>query len=149
MAFAVGVGCKEGYRVGEHVLVEYDEGVYPAFIKEKHGRTKLVVHFQGCDAVWIREVTVDKVKGRILESEAARANTERRFACAPREPTPEQRAANSPFKVGDRVRVRWRGTTYGATIVGVVAADRYLVHYDGHESAWDEVVGIERMAGRK
>ena len=144
----VGPGCKEPYRVGEHVFVEYDEGTYPAFIKEKRGTTKLVVHFEGCDSVWIREVSLDRIKGRI-SSEGARAPKQRRYVCTPKEPSPEQKAASGAYKVGDRVRVRWRGSNYPATIVGIVASDQYLIHYDGHESAWDETVDLERIAGRR
>jgi hypothetical protein len=38
---------------------------------------------------------------------------------------------------------------YAATVIGVAAPDRVLVHYDGHESAWDETVSIERIVSRR
>jgi hypothetical protein len=38
---------------------------------------------------------------------------------------------------------------YSATVTKVVAKDRFEVHYEGHEAAWDEVVGIDRIAGRR
>ncbi len=140
--------CGEPLRVGEHVLIEYEDAVYPAFVKEKRGATRLLVHFEGCDVTWVREVSVDRVKGRLADDEVEHPYP-RRYACTPKQPTAEARAANSPYKVGDRVRVKWRGSNYPATVVGVVAADRYLVHYDGHESAWDETVHIDRIAGAR
>jgi hypothetical protein len=38
---------------------------------------------------------------------------------------------------------------YNASIVGVVASDRFLIHYDGHESAWDEIIPIDRIVSRR
>jgi hypothetical protein len=57
--------------------------------------------------------------------------------------------AASPYREGDRVRVTWRGSVYSATVTKVVAKDRFEVHYEGHEAAWDEVVTIDRIAGRR
>jgi hypothetical protein len=55
----------------------------------------------------------------------------------------------NPYKAGDRLRVRWRGSIYPATVMEVIAKDRVLVRYDGHESAWDEIVQLERILGRR
>lgn len=148
LALCLSAGCNEPYRVGELVWVQVDEGLYPAFIKEKGGRTKLVVHFEGCDSSWIREVSLDRIKGRVPDLSVEQMRP-RQFVCTAKEPTPEQRAAKSPYKVGDRVRVRWRGSIYPATIVGIVASDRYLVHYEGHEGAWDETIGLDRISSAK
>ena len=49
----------------------------------------------------------------------------------------------------DRVRVTWRGSVYAAIVVGVEGKDRLLVHYEGHENAWDEVVTIDRIVSRR
>jgi hypothetical protein len=54
-------------------------------------------------------------------------------------------ASATPYKAGDRVRVKWRGSKYLATIVAVAAPDRYLVHYEGYETAWDETVNADRI----
>ena len=58
-------------------------------------------------------------------------------------------AAQAPYRIGDRIRVKWRGSVYNASITGVVASDRFLVHYDGHENAWDEVIHIDRIVSRR
>ena len=34
---------------------------------------------------------------------------------------------------------------YIATIVAVAGPDRYLVHYEGYETAWDETVNADRI----
>jgi hypothetical protein len=38
---------------------------------------------------------------------------------------------------------------YPAIVLEVVARDRLRVHYEGLENAWDEVVGLDRLVGRK
>ena len=52
-----------------------------------------------------------------------------------------------PFKVGAHGQVLWKGTWYGASIIGIAGTDKYKIHYDGYESSWDEVVGPSRMKG--
>jgi len=34
-------------------------------------------------------------------------------------------------------------------VLQVVAKDRFVVHYEGLESAWDETVGLDRIVGRR
>jgi hypothetical protein len=53
------------------------------------------------------------------------------------------------YQVGDRVKVRWRGSVYSATVLAVVSAEKYRVHYDGHEAAWDEVVPTSRIVTKR
>ena len=55
----------------------------------------------------------------------------------------------APFKPNDHVRLTWRGTIYSATVLQVIAKDRFLVHYEGLETAWDETVGLDRIVGRR
>lgn len=142
-------GCKEPYRVGEYVWVEWEGRNYPAYIIEKKGETRYRVHFEGYEARWDEDVTLDRIKGRITGPVTAPPAPEKvaRVAGAPK--ASGSAAPVSPYKVGDRVRVKWRGSLYTATVMGVVAADRFLVHYEGHESAWDEVVPLDRIAGLK
>jgi hypothetical protein len=143
-------GCKKPYRVGEYVWVSWENGEYPAYLIERKGTTRFRVHFEGYDPRWDEDVTLERIRGRIEGP-----------ALAP--PPPEKVAKASgllakggsdagvvaTYKIGDRVRVRWRGSVYPATITGVVSSDRFLVHYDGYESAWDEVVESERIAGTR
>jgi hypothetical protein len=49
---------------------------------------------------------------------------------------------------GSAVSVSRGGRVWPAHVVRQVAADRYLVHYDGLGAEWDEVVGNDRIAGR-
>ena len=48
-----------------------------------------------------------------------------------------------------QLTVGWNMGDYSATIVGVVTGDQVLVHYDGHETAWDETIHIDRIVSRR
>jgi hypothetical protein len=43
------------------------------------------------------------------------------------------------------VKARWRNSSYRATVLEVVSPGKLRIHYDGHESAWDEVADISRL----
>jgi hypothetical protein len=58
------------------------------------------------------------------------------------------RAPGLHRSVGERVEVEWQGSWWPATVLEV-HAERYLVHYDGYGSEWDELVGEERVRDRK
>lgn len=140
-------GCDKPHRIGEHVWVRWDSGRYRAFVVARMGEARYRVQFEGCDGTWQRDVPVENVEGRVEDSEAVRSPE--RVACAPNGPAARSSAQgrNSSYKVGDRVRVRWRDSVYQASIAQVVSPDRFLVHYDGYESAWDEVVSLDRIEG--
>jgi len=53
------------------------------------------------------------------------------------------------FKANDHVRVTWRGTIYSAIVLQVIDKNRFLVHYEGLESAWDETVTLDRIVGKR
>jgi hypothetical protein len=147
--------CKKPYRVGEHVLVEWEkeQPPYPAYIIERVGATRYRVHFDGYDSRWDEDVSFDRVLGRVEGPVVAPPPPPKvALAAGVASPTTAGSAgevAVSPYKEGDRVRVSWRGSVYSATVVKVVAKDRFEVHYEGHEAAWDEVVGIDRIVGRR
>ncbi len=144
---ALSVACQEPYRVGEHVWVEWEGRDYPAYLLEKRGRSRFRVHYDGYDARWDEDVTLDRIKGRVTgpvtppppPDKVARASGVTPKAAG-------SAGALSPYKPGDKVRVKWRGSVYGATVIAVVSSNKLLVHYDGHESAWDETIGIDRIA---
>jgi hypothetical protein len=48
---------------------------------------------------------------------------------------------------GELVEVEWRGSWWPGTLLERRGA-RWLVHYDGYEKDWDEVVTIERIRDR-
>ncbi len=141
--------CSKRNRIGEHVWVVHEGVPVRAFIVERIGEARIRVQFEGCDATWQREITADRITGRVSDAEATRLPA--RPACAP---TSAARKGDpvglvAPFKVGDRVRVRWRGSTYNASVAGILASDRILVHYEGFENAWDEIVPIDRIDGAR
>jgi len=148
-------GCKKPYRVGEHVLVEWEEGkLYPGYIIEQTGKSRFRIHFDGYDSRWDEDVSIEAIKGRVEgpvpvppppEKVTRAAGVTAKSAQAPANPA----LAISPYQVGDRVRVSWRGSVYTATILEVVSKDRFKIHYEGHESAWDEIVPLDRVVGRR
>jgi hypothetical protein len=95
--------------VGDHVWVDNDAGVFPAFVKERRGDTRLLVHYQGCDDGWVREVTLDRVRGRVDKETVA---VPEKFACVKAAAAKGDKAAalDTAFKAGDKVRVKWRGS---------------------------------------
>lgn len=148
-------GCKKPLRVGDHVMVEWEkeQPPYPAYIIERVGTTRYRVHFDGYDSRWDEDVSVDRILGRV-EGPVVAPPPPPKVALAAGVASPKAsgsagEVAVSPYREGDRVRVTWRGSVYSATVVKVVAKDRFEVHYEGHEVAWDEVVGIDRIVGRR
>lgn len=51
------------------------------------------------------------------------------------------------YTVGDHVYVEWEGNDYPAVIIAATSPTKYKVHYDGYDSAWDEVVPRDRIKG--
>jgi len=144
-------GCKKPYRVGEHVLVEWEEGkFYPAHVLEVHGAARYRVHFDGYDTHWDEDVGLDRIRGRVQGPLTAPPPPEKvtRAAGAPTGSAAAGLGIN-PFTEGDRVRVTWRGSVYGAVVLEPVGRDKVRVHYEGHEPAWDEVVALDRIVSRR
>src|ERR1700690_60912 len=73
--------CSKRNRIGEHVWVIHEGVPVRAFIVERTGEARFRVQFEGCDATWQREITADRITGRVSEVEAARLPA--RPACAP------------------------------------------------------------------
>lgn len=142
-------GCKKPFRVGEYVLVDWEENrAFPAYITEKTGSARYRVHFDGYDCD--QEVSLERIKGRVQG--AVPPITPGKLPCAHVVPAPSGSTpaiTPAPFKPNDHVRVTWRGTIYSATVLQVVTKDRFVVHYEGLESAWDETVSLERIVGRR
>jgi hypothetical protein len=144
------VGCKKPYRIGERVLVEWEEGkLYPAYIVDMRGTGRYRVHFDGYDARWDEEVGVDRIRGRI-EGPVTPPPAPEKVLRAVGAPTGSSAVGvGNPYQLGDRVRVTWRGSVYAATVLEVVDKGHLLVHYDGYESAWDEKIPTERVITRR
>jgi hypothetical protein len=142
--------CQEQYRVGDHVWVEWEGREYPAYVLEITSKSRLRVHFEGYDTRWDRDVTLDEVRGRVKGPVKHPPPPEKVARAMGLRPKPSASAgAVSPYRPGDRVRVRWRGSVYAGTVQAVLAADRFLIHYDGYGSEWDEPVAMERIVGRR
>lgn len=145
--------CTRRYRVGEHVLVEWEPGsgqLYPAYVLERVGQSRFRVHFEGYDSRFDEEVSADRIKGRV-EGPVVTPPPPAKVARSVSSATPDAGAAAAvnPYKVGDRVRVTWRNSVYPAVVLEVTAKDRVRVHYEGIESAWDETVTLDRLVGRR
>lgn len=143
-------GCRESQRIGDHVLVEYDGQRCPGYIIEKKSSTRFRIHFDFEGYDWEDDVAADKVQGRVEDPVSGCALPPRVRATLGLAETPKSRDRSSPYRVGDRVRVRWRGSVYPASVTAIVAADTVVVHYQGHEDAWDETINIDRIeTGRR
>lgn len=66
------------------------------------------------------------------------------FVAAP----PKAAPAPLGFSAGAPVLVQWGAVWWNAVVLREVAAERWEVRYDGWSSAWDEVVGPDRIAAR-
>ena len=144
-------GCQRPYQVGDYVLVEWGEEklLYPAFIIEKYENARYRVHYEGYPSRWDEVVALPRIKGRV-EGKVTPPPPPRKVRLA-RGLKPEKKGTNVPvsqFKAGDRVNVRWRESVYRASVIEVVSATELKVHYEGHESAWDEVVPMSRIVDR-
>ena len=133
--------------MGDHVLVEWgDEKLqYPAYIVEKKSRTRFRVHYEGYPARWDEDVGLPRIKGWV-EGEVIHPPPPKRVRLARGLSAKDQGDLPvSPFKEGDKIHVRWRESDYRATVLEIVSAQELRVHYDGHETAWDEVIPVSRI----
>ncbi len=140
------MGCKESYRVGDYVLVDWCEGDYPAYVLAKKGRTRYRVHFDGYESRWDTYVSIEAIKGRLREPPASPPPLCDRVARALGIQQPEK-GASTLYRAGARIKVTWRGSVYTATVLSVEGPDRFKIHYEGYDSAWDEVISSDRIVG--
>lgn len=140
------VACAKKYRVGDYVLVSWrEEGPYPAYILEAK-KQRYRVHFDGYPDRCDEDVLIDQIVG-LAQNPVVPAKPPEGVYCV--QPEPSQEAdVMQVYKVGDRVKVNWRGSPYAAVVIEVIARDRYRVRYEGHEEQWDESVSADRIVGR-
>src|SRR6266550_192841 len=117
------LGCRRAHQVGDHVLVDWRGGDYPAVTVAVEGPSKFHVHYDGFSEDWDEVIPATRIRSRLSTS-----------------PTPP-----SVYRVGDRVRVEWHGSIYPATILTILGDDRYRVHYEGFGNEWDEDIALSRI----
>ena len=148
-AVALGVtalaGCRENLRIGDQVIVEYEGRHCSGYVIDKKSDTRFRIHFDFEGYDWEDDVSADHVLGRVQEPVADCPLPARVRATLGLVETPKSPDRSSPYRVGDRVRVRWRGSVYPASVTQVLAADTVVVHYQGHEDAWDETINVDRI----
>jgi RNA binding activity-knot of a chromodomain len=144
------VACGDDYRIGEYVWVTWEGRDYPAYVIDQKGKTRYRVHYEGYDSRWDEDVTPDRIKGRIKGLAVAPPPPEKVARAMGLTPQPSGSAgAPSAFVIGDRIRVRWQGSIYAATITSLEGTGRIRVHYEGYGSEWDEVVSEDRVSGKR
>jgi hypothetical protein len=151
LALALGLalgGCADTYRIGDQVLVDYDGSRCPGYVIDQKSRTRFRIHFDFEGYEWQEDVPFEKVLGRVKTPAAPCPLPKRvRLALGLQSATAAHPEV-SPYRVGDRVRVRWRQSIYPATVIQVAGGDRLVVHYEGHENVWDETITADRIVDR-
>src|SRR4051812_35081131 len=111
-------GCRRAHKVGDHVLVAWRGGDYPAVIVGIDGASRFRVHYDGFSEDWDELVPGTRILGRLNSTPgtapAGPAPTKSR-----NKPSASGSAAPLPpsvYRLGDRVRVEWHGSIYPATI---------------------------------
>jgi hypothetical protein len=143
------VGCRRAHQVGDHVLVAWRGGDYPAVIVGVEGPSKFHVHYDGFSEDWDEVIPATRIRGRL--STAPLPGSTGPHARSRKPPASASGSASatplppSVYKLGDRVRVEWHGSNYTATIVSVLGDDRYRVHYEGYGNEWDEDIALSRI----
>jgi hypothetical protein len=137
--------CRESHRIGDHVLVDYDGQRCPGFVIDKKSETRFRIHFDFEGYDWQDDVSVDRVLGRVSGPVQGCSLPRSVRATLGLLATSKSQGRTSPYRIGDRVRVRWRQSVYPATITEVRAADTVVVHYHGHEDVWDEAINVDRI----
>lgn len=144
------VACTDDYRIGEYVWVAWEGRDYPAYVIDQRSKTRFRVHYDGYDTRWDEDVTLDRIKGRIKGPVVPPPAPDRVARAMGLGPNPSGSAgAPSVFAAGDRVRVRWRGSTYAATVLALEGPGKLRVHYEGYGPEWDEVVSDDRVARKR
>ena len=149
-AFVALVGCRRPNQVGDHVLVDWRGGEYPAVIVGIEGVSRFRVHYDGFSEDWDETIPATRIRGRLSTTPGAVApapaskSRSRASASASAAPLPP-----SVYRLGDRVRVEWHGSMYPATIVAVLGDDRYRVHYESYGDEWDEDIPMSRIQRKR
>ena len=53
------------------------------------------------------------------------------------------------YTANQKIKINWKGSVYPGVITQVVGKDQYKIHYDGYGNEWDEVIGPNRIMGKR
>lgn len=135
--------------MGDLVSVRWcEERDFPAYIIDVRSDVRVRVHYDGYGNLWDQDVGIEQIQGRLERVSSPAPPPCKRVAAAMglRVKGDEPIAA---YQVGDKLKISWRGSNYQATVLKIVSREKYLVHYDGHESEWDEVISLDRIVDGK
>ncbi|HEX9295353.1 MAG TPA: hypothetical protein VF881_05945 [Polyangiaceae bacterium] len=146
-------GCRRAHQVGDHVLIDWRGGEYPAVIVGVEGPAKFHVHYDGFSEDWDETIPATRIRARLSTTPGAAPPAAPRTKTQPKPGASAGASASASaapqvldvYRLGDHVRVEWHGSIYPATIIGVLGDDRYRVHYDGHGNEWDEDIPMNRV----
>src|SRR5438309_11848037 len=107
--FFILAGCRRAHQVGDHVLVDWRGGDYPAVIVGVEGPSKFHVHYDGYNEDWDEVIPATRIRARLSTAPspaptAPPSGTTKASASASAAPQPP-----SVHRLGDRVRVEWHG----------------------------------------
>ncbi len=135
--------CSKSYRVGDRVLVDWDGADYPASVVAVEGPARYKVHYEGYEPIWDESVPLLRIRRKIHDTD--RIQVPPPPAKVRARMTAGNKQSQSAFKVGDRVKVDWKGSYYPAVIMLVLGSERYRVHYEGYDANWEENVDGTRI----
>lgn len=143
------VACRRNQQVGDHVMVDWRGGEFPAVVVAIEGPAKFRVHYDGFGDDWDETIPGTRIKSRLTPGVMPPPPAAIRPKLAPSASgSASSTPAPSPisvYRAGDRVRVEWHGAVYPADVIAALGGDRYRVHYDGYGSEWDEDIGLNRI----
>lgn len=135
------------FAVGDKIDVNWKGSWWKGEVLSVDG-AKYKIHYVGWSATWDESVTADRVRAR---TEEAKSGTEQPAIAAV--PAPEatasaeataKAATASPYKVGSKVDVNWKGSWYQGQVIGTPSG-QFRVHYIGFAASWDENVPASRL----
>jgi hypothetical protein len=118
--------------VGDAVSVEYRGAWYAARVLEVHEDGRLRVTYDGWDASWDEDVVPARVK-KPTSGAAGDSGL------------PGRALGAREVVEGMSVFIAYDGAWYEGSVLEVNESGGYLIHYDGWDASWDEVVDASRL----
>jgi hypothetical protein len=117
-------------KLGDAVSVEYRGAWYSARVLHVHEDGRLRITYEGWDSSWDEDVVPARVKHTPQN-----------------EDRPGRDLGGEKPGQGSSMFIEYDGAWYEGVVLEV-RADGYLIHYDGWDSSWDEVVDSTRLRFR-